>query len=80
MTDGGQPPTLGIPPEPAYLEEREAQLRDYLAVLRKHRWVILAVVAVTMGATALVTYRQTPLYRASARVNIRREPPPGASL
>jgi capsular exopolysaccharide synthesis family protein len=70
----------GVPPEPVFLEEREAQLRDYLAVLRKHRWVILAVVAVAMGATALVTYRQVPLYRASATVNIRREPPAGADL
>lgn len=79
-TGPGQAPAPGLPPEPAFLEEREAQLRDYLAVLRKHRWVILAVVAVAMGATALVTYRQVPLYRAGATVNIRREPPAGADL
>ena len=79
-TGPGQTQQSGLPPDPVFLEEREAQLRDYLAVLRKHRWVSLAVIAVAMGATALVTYRQVPLYRASATVNIRREPPAGADL
>jgi capsular exopolysaccharide synthesis family protein len=65
--------------DPAFFEEREAQLRDYLAVLRKHKWVLLAVMAVAMGATALVTFRQVPVYRATSKVNIRRDPPPGAA-
>jgi len=72
-------PAAAAGPEPAFFEEREAQLRDYLAVLRKHKWVLLAVVAVAMGATALVTFRQVKPYRATARVNIRRDPPPGAA-
>lgn len=70
---------LVAPPDVVPGVEREAQLRDYLAVLRRHRWAALAVVAVVVGATALVTYRQTPLYRAGARINIRRDPPPGAN-
>ncbi|MCI0340765.1 MAG: polysaccharide biosynthesis tyrosine autokinase [Planctomycetales bacterium] len=61
-------------------EEREVHLRDYLAVLRKHLPVLAAVVVVAVGATAAVTFRQTPIYRATAQLNIRRDPPPGGGL
>ncbi len=69
--------SVGPPPE---VEEREVHLRDYLAVLRKHIGVLLAVVVVALGATAAVTFRQIPIYRATATVNIRRDPPPGGGL
>ncbi len=43
-------------------------LRDYLAVLRRRKWVILLTVLVVVGVALGVTYTQTPQYRSSVRV------------
>ncbi|HET7875179.1 MAG TPA: GumC family protein [Methylomirabilota bacterium] len=53
----------------------EAHLKDYLRVLRKHRWLITGIFLVTVIAGALWTFVQTPIYEASATVQIEPEPP-----
>jgi capsular exopolysaccharide synthesis family protein len=50
---------------------REAHLRDYWKIVWQGRWTILAVFAVTVGATAVWTYMQTPIYRATAIVEVQ---------
>jgi uncharacterized protein involved in exopolysaccharide biosynthesis len=55
--------------------EREAHLKDYLRVLRKHRWLIAGVFLVTVLTVSIWTFVQTPIYQASATVLIEPEPP-----
>lgn len=56
-------------------EAREIHLKDYLGVMRKHVWVLLAFFTITEGLAAFYVSRQVPLYRASARIQIDRESP-----
>jgi succinoglycan biosynthesis transport protein ExoP len=53
----------------------QAHLKDYLRVLRKHRWLITGLFLVTVIAGAIWTFLQTPIYEASATVQIEPEPP-----
>jgi capsular exopolysaccharide synthesis family protein len=50
---------------------REAHLRDYWKIVWQGRWTIMAVFAVTVGATGVWTYMQTPIYRATAIVEVQ---------
>ena len=50
-------------------------LRRYLQVLRKHMWLIAAVVAVGVTAMLLYTMRQEKVYQATASVVIDPQPP-----
>ena len=50
-------------------------LREYIRVLRKHAWLILACFAVIVAAVALGTYMQQPVYRAATRALIAPEAP-----
>lgn len=51
--------------------QREAHLRDYWKVLWQGRWTLLAVFVVVLGATALWTFLQTPVYEATATLEIQ---------
>lgn len=48
--------------------DESADLRHYLGILKSRKWTILVVTAVVIAAALLLSYRQTPLYRAEARV------------
>lgn len=50
-------------------------LREYFRVIRKHAWLILACFAVIVGAVAIGTYMQQPVYRAATRALIAPEAP-----
>ena len=50
---------------------REAHLRDYWKIVWQGRWTILAVFVVTVGATGVWTYMQTPIYRATAIIEVQ---------
>lgn len=52
--------------------EKPVDLRRYLQVVLKRRWVILAVFAVILIAVALKTYTATPVYRATTRLIIEK--------
>src|SRR5512137_674306 len=53
----------------------EINLRDYLRVLFKRRWLIAAVVLIVVVSVTIETFRKTPLYRATAQVMIESENP-----
>lgn len=55
--------------------EREAHLRDYIRILRKHRWLIAGLFLVTVLTVSIWTFVQTPIYQGSATVLIEPEPP-----
>jgi capsular exopolysaccharide synthesis family protein len=50
---------------------RYASLRDYLGLLRRQRWLILAAVAIFAGAALAISARATPTYQADASVEFR---------
>lgn len=50
---------------------REAHLRDYWKVVWQGRWTILAVFVLVAGGTAIWTFMQTPIYSATATVEIQ---------
>jgi capsular exopolysaccharide synthesis family protein len=55
-------------------------LHDYLRILRKHRWVIATVVVVMVAVVAVVSYRMSPVYQSSARLEINGETPDFTNL
>lgn len=48
-----------------------ATLRDYLDVLRRHRLLVVVVVALGVGAAVLYSSRQDPVYEAQASLSFR---------
>ncbi|MBI3663851.1 MAG: polysaccharide biosynthesis tyrosine autokinase [Acidobacteria bacterium] len=50
-------------------------LREYLRILRKHRWIILTVVAVMVAVVSVVSFQMQPIYQSSARLEINGETP-----
>lgn len=55
-------------------------MREYLRVLYKHRWMILSVLAVMVAVVTVATFRMTPIYEASSRLEIAGEMPDLSSL
>jgi succinoglycan biosynthesis transport protein ExoP len=53
----------------------EIHLKDYLRLLSRHKWLILAVFIVTAVTGTIWTFLQTPIYQASATVLIEPELP-----
>jgi uncharacterized protein involved in exopolysaccharide biosynthesis len=55
--------------------EREAHLKDYWRILRKHRWLATGLFLVVVLTVAVWTFLQTPVFQATAVVLIEPEPP-----
>lgn len=53
---------------PRAATDESADLRHYLGILKSRKWTILVVTAVVIASALLLSYRQTPLYQAEARV------------
>ena len=58
--------------EDIYPPEPEVHLRDYLYVVLKRRWFIIAFVVVALAISAVKNLRKTPVYTATATVQISR--------
>jgi polysaccharide biosynthesis transport protein len=55
--------------------ERYVPLAAYWHVLWKHRWMIFLVTFVLTAVVAIISFRMTPIYKATARVEIEPETP-----
>src|SRR5215468_10191683 len=55
------------------LSPREPHLYDYLLILRKHLWLILSFMLAVVTIVAVATFRQKPVYVASATLEIGRD-------
>jgi succinoglycan biosynthesis transport protein ExoP len=53
----------------------QVHLREYVRVLRKHAWLVLACFVVVLGTVALGTHLQRPIYRATTKALLEREAP-----
>ena len=56
-----------------FMAREEIHLREYLLVLRKWRWFILAVLFTVVTIVTVLTFRQVSVYQASARLLIEKE-------
>jgi len=72
---GGLAPVELIPSTPYAMWEvpRETHLLDYLVILRKHMWLSLAFLLTVVTVVTIATLRMTPIYVATARVEVDRE-------
>ncbi len=61
-------------PEP---EEAAVPLSHYLWILRRHKWRILAFVAVSVICTVVISSRLTPIYESTATIDVDRQAPAG---
>jgi len=68
---------LPLPPVEAEARDAPAPLSQYLWIIKRHRWKILAFVLTAMVATLVVSSRITPVYESTATVDIDRRMPTG---
>jgi polysaccharide biosynthesis transport protein len=52
-------------------DRKEIHLRDYWATIWRWRWTVGATFTIVVGLVALFTFLQTPIYRASTKVEIQ---------
>ncbi len=57
------------------LPEEPPHLLDYLETVLKRRWVVWSCLLIVFGTTAIGTFKQKPVYRATALVEINPAPP-----
>ena len=55
------------------LSPREPHLYDYLLILRKQLWLIISFLLVVVTIVAVATFREKPIYVASATLEIDKE-------
>jgi len=73
--DAARLPAYYYPPAetPAYMrmpEEDQVNLRDYWRVLVKRRWTILTFTLAVVVITAIATWKATPIFRATIKIQI----------
>ena len=61
--------------QPQYLEEETIDLRDYLAVILRRKWTILAFFLVVVVTVGIYTFKTRPLYKATATVEVNTAQP-----
>lgn len=66
-------------PQPLMVQD-ELSLAAYWSVLLKRRWTVVTAVVVLTTVAVIVSFRMTPVYRATARVKLEAETPMVQSL
>ncbi len=56
-------------------EKREIDIREYWHVIKKGRWTIISVLIILVSIVTLASFFIEPTYRATARVQVKRENP-----
>lgn len=62
------------------IQESEVHLRDYLRVLQKRRWTVIAFFIILVSTVAVVTFTVRPVYRSTVQILIERENPNVVSI
>lgn len=70
----GHPSSFGRPVQP------QSTLRDYLAVLRRRKWLLIASVIALTAAAGAYSYSRTPLYRSTVSLAYERQSDPTGSI
>src|SRR5258708_15098885 len=58
-------------------EDAKMPLSQYLWIVKRHRWRISSFILAAVVATVIISARLTPIYEATATVDIDRQTPPG---
>jgi succinoglycan biosynthesis transport protein ExoP len=70
--------SLTVIPAPAVMPwehmPREPHLLDYLMILRKHQWLILTFLLTVVTVVTIASFKQKPVYIASAMVEVDKQP------
>ncbi|MEE8574628.1 MAG: polysaccharide biosynthesis tyrosine autokinase [Thermodesulfobacteriota bacterium] len=53
----------------------KTHLRDYMHVIRKHKWTVITTFVVLVTTVTIGSYSTTPTYSASTTIQIEKEPP-----
>src|SRR6516225_5009682 len=69
------PPTLVASTGSDLNEEEAIHLMDYWRVIVARRWTIFAILATVVVVTIVYTFKQTPIYQATASIQIDKENP-----
>ena len=68
---------LTVIPAPSVLPwdhaPREPHLLDYLIILRKHQWLIVAFLLTVVTVVTIASFKMKPVYEAAARVEVDKE-------
>ena len=59
----------------AVVPSQESALREYMRVLIKRKWMVIACILGIFGATLVASLRQTPVYEAVGRIAVNRPDP-----
>jgi capsular exopolysaccharide synthesis family protein len=70
-----QPPPQGYYPPPSPAAEKEINLLDYLKVLQKRKWLILAIFLIVLTVTVVGIFTVKPVFRGTATIQIDKENP-----
>ncbi len=65
------------PPERQESDEPVVPLSHYVWMLRRHKWSLLAFVAIAVASTIVVSSRLTPIYESTATLDVDRMTPTG---
>jgi capsular exopolysaccharide synthesis family protein len=60
-------------PEPVYVEVEGIELREVVAVLRRHAWLVLGIAAATVGLSLFLVLNEEPQYRATSAIRLQDE-------
>ena len=75
------PERVTVYPSYAHVESEQEEpvvpLSHYLWILRRHRWRILSFVAACVLSTIIISSRLTPIYEATATIDVDRQAPTG---
>ncbi len=83
-TDGSPP--LSVPSHEANITpevmgptvpefEDSADMRDYLEVILRRKWLILSIISISLFTTLVVSYAMKPLYRATGKIELSIQAP-----
>ncbi|MEW5424327.1 GumC family protein [Amorphus sp. 3PC139-8] len=77
LAERRDPPPPAYAPAPAYAEAigdgDSIDIRKYIGILLKHRWLVLAVAIAIVAVGLVYTLLQTPIYRGTATIEIKRD-------
>ncbi|MFA4991644.1 MAG: polysaccharide biosynthesis tyrosine autokinase [Candidatus Omnitrophota bacterium] len=54
---------------------KNTQIGDYIAVLKRRKWLVISVLFITVSSVTIATFMQTKIYRATATVIVDAESP-----
>ncbi|MBI5644139.1 MAG: polysaccharide biosynthesis tyrosine autokinase [Deltaproteobacteria bacterium] len=62
-------------PYNGFSRQEDIHLREYLHIIQKHKWTVMAVFVVVVTTTVIGTFSMSPVYTAATTLKIEKEPP-----